>query len=151
MASETTAENKSTPLAPEHSGSQTYERAKKRLAAVDAKSDGSPDGDEELRQEALRFIEKECLSLPDDEFMRLLEKIEAVLKRKDAEIGSVIVESKSALREISEELSLKPLANFDPNVSNPSRIADYVANAMLTVERTKAFTEMVESNADCAI
>ena len=62
------------------------EMARKRLAAVDVRADGKDDGDEALRQEALKYIQKECLSLPDSEFIRLLSKIEGALRRKDAEI-----------------------------------------------------------------
>ena len=56
MASETTAEKPSTTPTQDKPGSDTYSRAKERLAAVDAKSDGSTEGDEQLRQAALAFI-----------------------------------------------------------------------------------------------
>lgn len=150
MASETTAEKPSTTPTPDKPGSDTYARAKERLAAVDAKSDGSTEGDEQLRQAALAFIGKECLSLPDDEFMKLLTKIEEALKRKDAEVGSLLNQSRAALREISDELALKPLSNFDPNAGNPAQIAEYLQKATLTADRMKTFVANVESNADCA-
>lgn len=127
------------------------ELAKKRLASVDAKSDGKDDGDEELRQEALKFIDKECLSLPDEEFMKLLLKIENVLKRKDTEIGTVRNESKTALKEISDELSLLPVSNFDPNVKNPAEVAEYLRTAMFTIDARNAFMDKVDANPECSV
>lgn len=86
---------------PNQRSGSLLELAKKRLASVDARSDGNEDGDETLRQEALKYISKECLSLPDAEFLKLLSKIEEVLRKKGADIGNVRSESQEALKEIS--------------------------------------------------
>lgn len=126
------------------------ELAKKRLAAVDVKSDGKTDGDEALREEALKYIRKECLSLPDAEFLKLLSKIEAVLKRKDSEMGLVRNESKNALKEISDELSLLPVSNFETGVANPDAVADYLADCMFIRDGADAFLDKLKKNPKCA-
>lgn len=117
---------------------------------MDAKSDGKDDGDEALRQEALKYIQKECLNLPDFEFLKLLSKIETVLKRRDVEMGLIRDESKSALSEISDELSLLPVSNFDPNVQNPEAVADYLANSMFIRDGSDAFLSKLKKNPKCA-
>ncbi len=126
------------------------ELAKKRLAAVDAKADGKSDGDEALREEALKYIQKECLNLPDAEFLKLLSKIETVLKRKDAEMGLVRNESKTALKEISDELSLLPVSNFDTDVANPEAVAEYLADCMFIRDGSDAFLDKLKKNPKCA-
>lgn len=151
MAPEPSADKQRSSPSPNETGESLFEQAKKRLAAVDAKSDGKADGDEELRQEALRFIQKECLSLPDAEFMKLLSKIEAALKRKDAEIGTIQNESQNALKEISNELSLLPLSNFDPRVKNPEEVAEYLRTATFTIDGSNAFMDLLEANSECAV
>lgn len=151
MSSEPSADKQRQSPAPSESGPSLFELAKKRLAAVDAKSDGKNDGDEALRQEALTFIQKECLSLPDAEFMKLLSKIEAALKRKDVEIGTIQTESQKALKEISDELSLLPLSNFDPRVENPEKVADYLRTAMITIDGRNSFMDQLDSNPECAV
>lgn len=108
--------NEKSPDTNRNQGAQSahFELAKARISAIDAKSDGSTSGDEELREEALKFIRKECLSLPDREFMALLSKIEDALRRRDAEISNVLDESQAALQEVSQELSILPYSNFEP-------------------------------------
>lgn len=137
---------RSSPVGP---GASLLERARERLASVDAKSDGKDDGDEELRQEALKFIAKECLNLPDGEFMKLLSKIENALKRKDAEAGMIRDESKSALKEISDELSLLPLSNFEIGVANPRNVAEYLSNAVSTMDKMERFERALRKNPEC--
>lgn len=125
------------------------ELAKKRLAAVDVRTDGKDDGDEELRQEALKYIQKECLGLPDFEFMKLLTKIEDALKRKDAEMSSVRTESQTALKEVSRELALLPFSNFDPQVKNPKEVAEYLAKSVSTTDKMNEFWTALRKNSEC--
>lgn len=150
MAQDAPTESQVPSLSPSRKQGVLLELAKKRLASVDAKSDGKDDGDEALREEALKYIQKECLNLPDVEFLKLLSKIEAVLKRKDVEIGLIRNESKSALSEISDELSLLPVSNFDPNVPNPEAVADYLANRMFIRDGSDEFLSKLKKNPKCA-
>lgn len=78
------------------------------LGKVDVKSDGVEEGDARYRNEALKFIDKECLRLPDPVFKRLVEQIVEVLKRKDVEIGSVVKESKDALDALRSDAKAVP-------------------------------------------
>lgn len=71
--------------------------ARKRLASIDVGSDGKYVGDHAFRSDTLAFLEKECLSLPDEKFFTLLSQIESILLQRDAERAAVRIETEMAL------------------------------------------------------
>lgn len=81
--------------------------------------------------------------------MALLSKIEDALRRKDAEISTVRERSQVALKEISEELSLLPLSNFDTGVANPRSVAEYLSNAVSTTDKMDGFEKALRRNPEC--
>jgi len=76
-------------------------KAKEKLSKVDVGSDGKENShDGQYRTEALKFIEKDCLGMPNDRFGALIEKIADILKRKDLEKQTLVVEFSKARAEI---------------------------------------------------
>lgn len=85
---------------------ELLKKAQEKFAKADVGSDGKNDSkDSEYRKLALTFVQKECLSLPDDRFQMLVEKITEVLKRKNLEKSGLETEFKHVRDEISKEIS----------------------------------------------
>lgn len=143
--------------------------ASAEINGTDVKSDGIEEGDAEYRAEALKFIDKECLRLPDAEFKRLVEQIVEVLKRKDVEIGSVVTESKAALDRlradagtggpggpVAESVPLrdgvdaeKPAAGAPETLSEKTSVSEFVAT--FTAENAEAGADRIAAYfIDCA-
>lgn len=86
------------------------DQAQKKFLTIDVGDDGKSNGkDHEYRQEALNFITKECLGLPNERFKELVEKIAEILKRKDVEKEKLSAEFARARAEIMKEARNAPL------------------------------------------
>lgn len=84
-------------------------KAQEKLAKTDVGSNGKEDFQDGLyRSEAIIFIQKDCINLPDDRLHLLVEKITEILKRRDIEKKGLFQEFTKARSEIMNEMKRTP-------------------------------------------
>ncbi len=99
---------------PDAKRAELMKRAEERLAKIDVASDNRHDaGEIEAKKKALEFISTECLGLPEDRFLKLLDAVELRMKQREAYKRNMLEEFRKARAEIMEEISTNP----DPSAS----------------------------------
>lgn len=95
-----------TPQAQKDLRERLLSEARRRMASVDVGDDRKADDQErKIKEEALKYIQTECLGLPEDRFSKLLDAIVLRMKQKEAYKSNLLEGFRKDRQDIAKEVA----------------------------------------------
>lgn len=131
-------------------------QSKERISRMqDVNGDGSVDQkDAHVKEQALQFISTECLGLPEDRFLRLLEEIEIRMRQKESYKRNLFEEFREARKKVIQETEGTKFTQFIDQIKDNSPVdrellRDYFRPDKIDVQKSADYLEHLSKDPKC--